>query len=136
LLASLVASALVASAGWAAKPGHAAVTLGSDLATAPGGTLIAVSCNIPASGRGCLFVNNVIPGRELVSPFDGVIVRWRVRLGSATEAQSIRIRVVRRFDADQFTVITSGGARAHSCGRGHPYVFGSAADPRRGPGCG
>ncbi len=38
-----------------------------------------------------------------------MIVRWRVRVGSETQAQSIRLRVVRHFDANQFTMISSGG---------------------------
>jgi len=58
--------------------------------------------------RGCLGIEDVIPGRDLVSPFDGVIVRWRARLGNNTDAQTVRIRVVRRLDPDEFTVISSG----------------------------
>ena len=123
-LASLVSTALIASAAFAAKPSHAAVTLGSDLATAPGGPIISVNCFFAGSTRGCLFVNDVIPGRELVSPFDGVIVRWRVRVGSATQAQSIRIRVVRRsaVNQNQFTVITSGELEPIPAGEG-TYPF-------------
>jgi hypothetical protein len=120
LLASLLtAAALVANAAWAAKPSHAAVTLGSDLATAPENFF---SCSSGGSTRGCLFVNDVIPGRELVSPFDGVIVRWRVRVGDTTDAQEIRIRVVRRFDPNQFTVISSGNLEPIPAGTG-TYTF-------------
>jgi RTX calcium-binding nonapeptide repeat (4 copies) len=127
-LASLLTmAALVASAAWAAKPSHAAVTLGSDLATAPGPGLIC----LPAEGtRGCLFVNDVIPGRALVSPFDGVIVRWRVRVAAGTQAQPIRIRVVRRFDGNRFTVISSAledipaGAGTHTFAARLPILSG------------
>jgi hypothetical protein len=127
-LASLLTmAALVASAAWAAKPSHAAVTLGSDLATAPGPGLICV----PAEGtRGCLFVNDVIPGGALVSPFDGVIVRWRVRVAAGTQAQPIRIRVVRRFDGNRFTVISSAledipaGAGTHTFAARLPILSG------------
>jgi hypothetical protein len=119
LVSLLTVAALSASAAWAAKPSDAAVTLGSDLATEPTNNF---SCSTSANIRGCLFVNNVIPGRELVSPFDGVIVRWRVRLGDVTQAQSIRIRVVRRFDPDQFTVISSGNLEIVPAGAG-TYTF-------------
>jgi hypothetical protein len=119
-LASLVAvTALTASATWAAKSSHAAVTLGSDLTVEPTHDYL---CSSPDSTRGCLFVNDVLPGRVLVSPHDGVIVRWRVRLGDETDAQSIRIRVVRRFDDDQYTVISSGGLESIPAGAGS-YTF-------------
>ena len=119
-LVSVVAAALVASAAWAAKPSHAAVTLGSDLVTTPAN--LAISCFPAGSTRGCLFVNDVVPGRALVSPFDGVIVRWRVRVGDLTAAQMIRIRVVRRFDPDQFTLISSGALEPIPSGAG-TYTF-------------
>jgi hypothetical protein len=117
---SLVAAAvLVASAISAAKPSHAAVTLGSDLATEPD---TAVSGGPPGETRGVLFIQDVLSGRELVSPFDGVIVRWRVRLGDQTEAQAIRLRVVRRLNATQFTVISSGTLESVPAGAG-TYTF-------------
>jgi Ca2+-binding RTX toxin-like protein len=85
----------------------AATTLGSALASEPTGS---TDCSAPTgSTRGCLAVTDVLPGRQLVAPFSGVIVAWNVRLGDSTEAQQIRIRVVRRFNAQHFTVIRSGG---------------------------
>jgi hypothetical protein len=120
-LASLLTVAvLVASAALAAKSGHAAVTLGSDPLPPP--TNSAFTCMTDQNDRGCLFVNDVIPGRQLVSPIDGVIVRWRASLNSITAAQSIRIRVVRRVDASHFTVISSGNLEPVPAGAGS-YIF-------------
>ena len=113
-LASLVAAALTVSGAWGAQSSQAAVTLGSDLAAEPD---ILLGCGNP-----CLRVQDVLPGRTLVSPFDGVIVRWRARVGAGTEAVSIRIRVVRRFDADQFTVVFSSGLEPIPAGAG-TYTF-------------
>jgi hypothetical protein len=113
-----VAAALIASGASAAQSSQASVTLGSDLATEPdlGGACLAFG-----SDRGCLYVNDVLPGRELISPIDGVIVRWRARLGDAG-AQTIRIRVLRPFDPDQFTVISSGQLEPIPAGAG-TYAF-------------
>ena len=113
-LASLMAAALTASGAWGAQSSQAAVTLGSDLAAEPD---ILLGCGNP-----CLRVQDVLPGRTLVSPFDGVIVRWRARVGAGTDAVSIRIRVVRRFDADQFTVVSSSGLEPIPAGAG-TYTF-------------
>lgn len=107
---ALTATALIASAAFAAKPSPAVVTLGSDLAAEPD---IFMGCGNP-----CLRVQDVLPGRTLVSPVDGVIVRWRARVGAGTDAQSIRIRVVRRFDADHFTAISSGSLEPIPAGAG------------------
>ena len=62
-----------------------AVTLGSDLATEPDGT---TTCSSSMSDRGCLAVDDALPGGAILeAPADGVIVRWRVRLGDGTAAQ-------------------------------------------------
>jgi hypothetical protein len=104
--------AIPASAG-------AAVTLGSALQTEPD---VESTCTSPESDRGCLEVTDVLPGRDLVAPFNGVIVRWQVRLGAETEAQTIRIRVVRQASADTFTVISSGQLESVAAGAGI-YAF-------------
>jgi hypothetical protein len=101
----LTLAGLAASGAWAAQSSHAAVTLGSALTTEPNGS---TQCSSTGETRGCLGIEDVVPGRDLVSPFDGVIVRWRARLGNSTDAQTVRIRVVRRLDADEFKVISSG----------------------------
>jgi hypothetical protein len=110
----------LATSGWAAASSCAAVTLGSALATEPTGS---TTCpTFVQSTSGCLAVDDALPARELVAPFSGVIVHWGVRLGTETEAQSIRIRVVRRVNAKQFTVIASGPPESVP-GGGGTYVF-------------
>ncbi len=96
-----------------------AVTLGSNLATEPGGN---TSCSSALTDRGCLAIDDVLPEGELVAPFDGVIVGWRVRLGEQTDAQQIRIRTVRRVDDDQFTALTTGELEQVAEGSG-TYTF-------------
>lgn len=120
---ALAATALIASAVFAPKPSPAVVTLGSDLAAEPA---ILLGCGNP-----CLRVQDVLSGRTLVSPFDGVIVRWRARVGAGTEAQSIRIRVVRRYDADQFTVVSSSDPEPILAGAGS-YTFPTRLSIRSG----
>ena len=101
----LLIASLLATAASAASPSQAAVTLGSDLTTEPTNLF---DCSSTTSTRGCLFVQDVLPGHQLSSPFDGVVVRWSVRMGTQTQAQQIRIRVVRRVDATHFRAISSG----------------------------
>jgi hypothetical protein len=102
----------------AAAPG--AVTLGSDLAAEPNGS---TSCSSMLSDRGCLAVDDRLPGDAILeAPSDGVIVRWRVRLGDGTGAQQIRIRTMRRIDADQFTAIFTGELEDIPAGAG-TYTF-------------
>ncbi len=112
-----VLAALVLCAG--ASSASASVTIGSALATEPDGQ---TSCSYFDNPRGCLAIEDVLPGRQLVAPFSGAIVGWNVRLGDGTEAQQIRIRVVRRVDADQFKVISSGRLVPVPAGRG-TYTF-------------
>jgi len=65
-----------------------AVTLGSDLAQTPD---FSESCFPHIS---CTFANTTLPGRQLASPIDGVVVRWRVR-GTNTVAGGMRLKVMR-----------------------------------------
>jgi hypothetical protein len=116
----LLAAALTAGATWAAGSSPATVTLGSALANEPNGQSI---CSSIMTTRGCLAVDDVLPGRDLVAPSTGVIVAWHVLLGGETQAQSIRIRVVRRAGStNQFTVISSGGLETVHAGAG-VYTF-------------
>jgi hypothetical protein len=84
-LASL--SALLAFAG--AGQAQGATTFGSDLA-AP--TTTGFSCF-----GGCTFMGQTLPGRQTASPVDGVIVRWRIRIGSngSSAAQPVALRLIR-----------------------------------------
>src|SRR5512144_924868 len=81
---------MAAFAALAAKPSHAAVTIGSNLADDAneylncGGTS---SCtvrqrNLPASATA---------SGGLVAPIDGVVVRWRIRVGDNTGPVALRI---------------------------------------------
>ena len=117
-------SLALAASGWAAASSDAAVTLGSALKNEPGGS---TECSNGLSTRGCLIVQEVLPGRELVAPFSGVIVRWHVRLGPATEAQTIRIRVLQPVATEEFKVISSGPLKSIPAGKGEYEV--SAAIP-------
>jgi hypothetical protein len=116
-----VLAALIVAGALAISPSSAdaAVTLGSDLQTEP---TIDSFCSGGGSDRGCLEVTDVLPGRDLVAPFNGVIVRWSARLGVNTDAQTIRIRVVRQETADTFTVISSGQLESVAAGAG-TYTF-------------
>ena len=115
----LVLVGMLLATGWVAEPSRAAVTLGSALATEPSGS---TTCPSFESTHGCLAIDDALPGRELVAPFSGVIVRWGTRLGPETEGQSIRIRVVRRVTAKQFTVVSSGALESVPSGAG-TYTF-------------
>lgn len=87
-----LATAMTAMAALALPAGAgAATTIGSNLATAPGGS--AINC-APISG--CTFVNSGIsPGTMasggLTAPIDGVVVRWRIRTGGTTSLTAPRI---------------------------------------------
>jgi hypothetical protein len=115
LAAVVVAGALVAGA----SPAIASVTLGSSLGTEP---TINNTCSSSASDRGCLFIQDVLPGREFVAASTGTIVRWTVRLGDSTAAQTVRIRIVRRVSANTFNVISSGPLVSVPAGAG-TYSF-------------
>jgi PASTA domain len=112
----------LAASGWAAASSDAAVTLGSPLAIEPTST---AECGNEETGRGCLLVNDAIPSRELAAPFSGVIVRWHVRLGTATEAQAIRIRVLKRVAPEEFKIVGSSPLELVPKGAG-TYAFPAA----------
>jgi hypothetical protein len=113
---SLAAAFLVAIF---ASSASASVTLGSSLATEP---TINNTCQSATSDRGCLFIQDVLPGREFVAASTGTIVRWRVRLGNNTDAQTVRIRIVRRVSTNTFNVISSGPLESIPAGAGS-YSF-------------
>ncbi len=115
LVSALVALGLAASAA----PATASVTLGSALATEPNGT---TSCSATGSSRGCLAVDTFLPGREVVAPSTGQITSWHVRLGSGTQAQSIRLRILRQTSATEFQILSSGPLEDIPAGAG-TYAF-------------
>jgi hypothetical protein len=75
-------------------------------------------------GAARTFTNSVVPGVELASPIDGVVVRWRVRRGSGgggMTADTITLRVLRPTGVvSQFTAV--GTSEPH-------MVPGGAVDP-------
>lgn len=80
----------------------AATTVGSDLAPAAG---IAGGCGSTT----CTLVHRS-PG-VAQAPTDGVVVRWRIKVGSGSPAQPVSLRVVRGVDAGT-TGIASGPPEA------------------------
>jgi hypothetical protein len=118
----------LALTGVTAASCEAAVTLGSALENKPGGY---TECSNGLSTRGCLVVQEALPGRELVAPFSGVIVRWHVLLGEPTEAQKIRIRILHTVAPEEFKVISSGPLENVHAGEG-AYEFPAALPIARG----
>jgi hypothetical protein len=94
-------------------PGSAsgAVTIGSDLASPPTGVVSGIST----------WVQRSLPGQQVTAPTDGVIVRWRLRLGGVTDAQAVKLRVVRGTGAAS-TGSGSSAPESISAGQG-TYVF-------------
>jgi hypothetical protein len=83
----------------------AAVTLGSDLST--GGS--ATSCPF----GDCTVVQTSLPGRQVASPIDGVVVRARVR--NANSTAPVRFRIVRPAAAGAFTGVASAETPGYAC---------------------
>jgi hypothetical protein len=104
------------------KASQASVTLGSALAVEP--TTIDTCTNLN-TGRGCFAVNDSIPGRLLAAPSSGVIVRWRTRVATETDAQSIRIRILQRLGPKKFKIVSSGLLEPIPAGAG-TYTFPAA----------
>jgi hypothetical protein len=86
----LVVPAFVCAALVAAAPAHAVVTIGPKPLPERSGTGQAAGATI--------FMTKVLPGVELTSPSDGVIVRWRVRRGEGPGvlgADKVSLRVLK-----------------------------------------
>jgi hypothetical protein len=80
-------------------PARAAVTIGSDLSAAPFGGL---GC----AGAACTWASTGIPGQQTTSPIDGVVVRWRLRVGeTGLGGQQIRLKVVRPTGGGEYTAV-------------------------------
>ena len=77
-----------------------AVTIGSSLEAA--------STNlVPPNPQGYSLIQTQLPGRQITSPVNGVVVRWRIRTGPGTTAQPINLRVLRVAGAQYSGVNTS-----------------------------
>jgi hypothetical protein len=94
----------------------AATTIGSTLELPPMG---GDSC--PFTAAPCTTLNTTIEGRQISSPRDGVVVRWRIRADANGASTAVRLRVLdHRFAA------TSTGPSEEVTGSGdHVYVFGT-----------
>ena len=95
LAVGLVALAIPASAG-------AAVTFGSNLSQ-PAGSGHQVTGSTATEAIGSLPATSLAPGGQ-TSPIDGVIVRWRIKMGNTTTA--VRLRVIRPGNS---TIVTGAG---------------------------
>lgn len=95
ILPSLIAAALIAPAS-----ASAAATIGSSL---PGAADDSLECVDPG---GCTFVPTNIAGKEVVVPYDGVLVRWagRVPAGSTTQ---VALRVLRPGAGGQLSSVAT-----------------------------
>jgi RTX calcium-binding nonapeptide repeat (4 copies) len=89
----------------------AATTIGSELI---GSVDLMTTC---ATGDGnCTVVQTALPGRPVVSPIDGVVVRFRVK--GASSSAPVRLRVVRPGAGGAFV----GGAAEEVPGRSCPEI--------------
>jgi hypothetical protein len=85
----------------APSTGSAAVTIGEDTSTPPNASPF--FCGV--AGQSCTFAQTVHPTRSYAAPFDGVIVRWRIRGDSA--ANQFWLRVLHKNDGTFTGVRTS-----------------------------
>jgi len=83
----------------------AVVTIGSDLA--PDSGAFFAPC---PGGNGCTATHTTLPGQQLSSPIDGVIVRWRARANN-TESTPVRLRVIRSGSGGAFTGVNSSATQ-------------------------
>jgi hypothetical protein len=93
----LVGSLVVATAFAAPSGAAAATTIGSALTANTAGTNCATNT--------FLNVQLAVPNQV---PFDGAIVRWRVKLPAAGGAHTYRLRVLRPAGGTSFTAVGSG----------------------------
>jgi hypothetical protein len=94
---SAVAGALLAIPGQAG----AAVTIGSDLAPDP----VNSACGGPGA---CTIANTALPGQQITSPTNGVIVRWRVRVNfTDLGGNAVRLSVIHQASGGAFTGVNA-----------------------------
>ncbi|TML03394.1 MAG: DUF11 domain-containing protein [Actinobacteria bacterium] len=90
---SLALATVLAALGPAAAA-HAAATVGSDLSKAATQTLCATPCT-------AFTVDNATNAPSTVAPFDGVVVHWSVKSGSA--ASGLALRALRPAGTNSYT---------------------------------
>ncbi len=100
---------LIALAGFGAAPvpANAAVTLGSDLAADPNST---TQCMFGDPNATCTIAQTQLPGRQLTAPFDGVIVRWRLKQEQNADWGLVRLTVAQQVSGTVFSAIRSSPA--------------------------
>src|SRR5215211_9194751 len=86
----LLLAVLAAGAAMAVAPGsaNAEVTIGSNLAAAPTGSLL-IAAGVTVSQH-ALPAGSTAPG-GLVAPSDGVVVRWRIEVAEDVTPVALRI---------------------------------------------
>jgi len=84
---------------------RAAVTIGSDLSPE---VMFAGTCDgaVP-----CTVTNTALPGRQIVSPNDGVVVRWRVRVDTGVDPETGRLKVIRPAGGGTYTSVNTSATR-------------------------
>jgi hypothetical protein len=90
----------------------AAVTVGSDLTQAPS---LAVAC--PGAAASCTQSQVQLPGQQVVAPFGGVIVRWRLRVGGG-DSGTVALRVIRIIKGLSFAGVGTSAAEPVSATAG------------------
>ena len=116
---TLIAVAAATTAVVAPGSAGAAVTLGSDLTKTPFGAL-------PCSDATCTFAQTALPGRQLTSPIDGVVVSWRMK-AQPSASGTVRIKVIRNAGGIPYTgVSTSPDIPIAATGTPTTYVFGAS----------
>lgn len=90
-----------------APAAHAAVTIGSDLSPNAGNQ---DPCT-PLAGSPCTVTNLQLPGEQLTSPVDGVVVRWRVEAVNGDTGTPVRLRVIRDEGGGAFVGVGASASR-------------------------
>jgi hypothetical protein len=112
LLAATLALAVPASAS-------GAVTIGSDLAPDP-----TTSPDCPPQSA-CTLANFSFPGQQVSPPFDGVVVRWRIRSGGDADVadEPVRLKVVRNVGGGGYMGVSTSASRTISDPGPTPKTF-------------
>jgi hypothetical protein len=119
LIVGLTALAAPASAS-------AAVTIGSDLAASPNGG--GVCSAMPPPGTTCTRIQTALPGRQVTAPFDGVIVRWRLKQFFDGDYGPMRLKVASQQSGTSFTGVRSSATENPpdvTGGVGATHLFGT-----------
>jgi hypothetical protein len=99
---ALAIVAAVAGSLWTPGAANAATTFGSDLDLAPN---LASCIQSP-----CTVANTTLPGAQLTSPIDGVVVRWRVRVSG--QATLLMLYVIRPAAGGAYSFVDSSTPEA------------------------